>query len=505
MRAFEPKQKSDHKTKPVRHPKPGQEVSERSHAVSPSIYLQWATGNQAINQMLWTPDSVEGDSDPKATAHFAHDASRNSMDGSRTERVQTKLTVNAQGDIYEQEANRVADQVMRMPEPQLQGSCPCGGSCPECQASGSEGNIEHLQRQRIQPGDTGWTEAPSVVHDVLNSSGRPLDTDVKDFMELRFGKDFSQVRVHVDGQAADSARAVDALAYTVGQDIVFGPGHYLPQSGEGRRLLAHELAHVAQQSSSQQTGQARSGSAPRSVLMREPAPDNPTQSQDGGGTQMGSAPAAAAPEWVTEDLKRKFAAVVLAESVPEQEYDVMWVYLNLVTAAKGEAGLTKSSAFNGKGIRYRQYLYVLGDETYASDKLPAEPEFKGYDTIADYCTNNRWFKNHRVERAKLLKFTVDEIFTVPESSAYPGWTGQGSLKDFNNVSNDDLYWKRARAYYWLQVNGSVKDTYVKALLPQQPDGLITVIFNADAIKAYFDANPDKLSEVVPLYKPDRGK
>jgi hypothetical protein len=360
-----------------------------------------------------------------------------------------------------------------------------------------EGESEHLQLHRIQPGDTGETAVPGIVYDVLNSSGRPLDTDVKDFMELRFGKDFGQVRVHVDGRAADSAGAVNALAYTVGQDIVFGSGRYLPQTGEGRRLLAHELAHVAQQRPSRQTSHAMPMAAPRSVLMREPVPDNPTQSQGEGG-QMGNTPADAVPEWVTEDLKRKVTAVVLAESGLEQEYDVMWIYLNNVTAAKGEAGLTKSSAYNGKGFRYRLFLYVLGDETYASDKLPAEdPNYKGYDTIADYCTNNRWFRDHGVERAKRLKFTVDELFTVPESTAYPGWTGQGSLEDFNRNGPKDIYWKRARAYCWLQVDGSVKDIYVKVLSPPTPDGLTTVIFHADAIKAYFDANPDKLPEVVP--------
>ena len=66
-------------------------------------------------------------------------------------------------------------------------------------------------------------------------------------MESRFGHDFSQVRVHVDSQAVESAGAVNALAYTVGRDIVFGPGRYAPQTSDGRRLLAHELTHVLQQ------------------------------------------------------------------------------------------------------------------------------------------------------------------------------------------------------------------------------------------------------------------
>jgi len=87
-----------------------------------------------------------------------------------------------------------------------------------------------------------------VVHEVLRSPGRPLDRGTRARMEPRFGHDFSGVRVHTDARAAESARAVNALAYTVGPDIVFGAGRYMPSSTAGGRLLAHELAHVVQQS-----------------------------------------------------------------------------------------------------------------------------------------------------------------------------------------------------------------------------------------------------------------
>jgi outer membrane protein OmpA-like peptidoglycan-associated protein len=86
-----------------------------------------------------------------------------------------------------------------------------------------------------------------VVHDTLNSSGQPLDSDTRAFMEPRFEHDFSQVRVHTDAEAAESAQAVNALAYTVGRDVVFGEGQYAPETSEGRELLAHELTHVVQQ------------------------------------------------------------------------------------------------------------------------------------------------------------------------------------------------------------------------------------------------------------------
>jgi hypothetical protein len=88
---------------------------------------------------------------------------------------------------------------------------------------------------------------PPIVHEVLRSPGAPLDANSRDLMESSLGHDFSRVRVHTDGKAAESARSVDALAYTVGLDVVFGKGYYSPRSNEGQRLIAHELMHVVQQ------------------------------------------------------------------------------------------------------------------------------------------------------------------------------------------------------------------------------------------------------------------
>jgi hypothetical protein len=88
---------------------------------------------------------------------------------------------------------------------------------------------------------------PPLVHEVLRTPGQPLEAAARAFFEPRFGRDFTAVRVHTDAPAAESARAVDALAYTVGQHIVFGAGRYRPGEAEGKRLLAHELAHAVQQ------------------------------------------------------------------------------------------------------------------------------------------------------------------------------------------------------------------------------------------------------------------
>jgi hypothetical protein len=151
--------------------------------------------------------------------------------------------------MYEQEADRISEQVMRMPKPpQLYRARACEGGCPEYQAKQLRQEHERLQTNHVHASDMGQTAAPPIIHEVLAASGQPLDSAVRGFLEPRFGHDFSGVRVHTDARAAESAHAVHALAYTVGQRIVFGAGQYTPGTVEGRRLLGHELTHVLQQS-----------------------------------------------------------------------------------------------------------------------------------------------------------------------------------------------------------------------------------------------------------------
>jgi hypothetical protein len=108
----------------------------------------------------------------------------------------------------------------------------------------------HVQAKHAHATGAGESTAPPIVHEVLRSSGQPLDTSTRASMESRFGHDFRQVQVHTDARAAESANALSAHAYTVGQHIAFGAGQYRPQQTEGQRLLAHELTHVVQQSGS---------------------------------------------------------------------------------------------------------------------------------------------------------------------------------------------------------------------------------------------------------------
>jgi hypothetical protein len=128
------------------------------------------------------------------------------------------------------------------------------------------------------------SHAPPVVHGVLNSAGRPLDPDVRAFMEARFGQDLSPVRVHTDDAAALSARAVAALAYTVGNHIVFDAGRYSPQTHGGRHLLAHELSHVVQQASRPVTGR----SIGEGLSLSDPADPFEREAEQTAGSIMGS-------------------------------------------------------------------------------------------------------------------------------------------------------------------------------------------------------------------------
>jgi len=133
----------------------------------------------------------------------------------------------------------------------LMRKCDCGAPGCDCDMGDDKKKRETdsprtaLHRAALSP----WTprEAPPIVHETLRSTGHTLDPETQAFFEARFGQRFSQVRVHSDTRASESARAVNALAYTVGRDIVFAPGRFAPRANEGRRLLAHELAHVVQQ------------------------------------------------------------------------------------------------------------------------------------------------------------------------------------------------------------------------------------------------------------------
>ncbi|HYE27804.1 MAG TPA: DUF4157 domain-containing protein [Allosphingosinicella sp.] len=143
--------------------------------------------------------------------------------------LQRKLALGAADDPLEREADRVAERITAVPDPAAAAAAP-------------------VPVRRFAPAaPSAAPEAPASVTRALASPGRPLEPRTRHDMERRFGRDFSHVRIH-DGATADrSARAVEAQAFTVGGDIVFGAGRFAPDTSAGRRLLAHELAHTLQQ------------------------------------------------------------------------------------------------------------------------------------------------------------------------------------------------------------------------------------------------------------------
>ncbi len=143
--------------------------------------------------------------------------------------LQRKLTMGAGNDPLEREADQIAGQVMAMPA-----AAAVGTTSPRIQrASQQAGSMEIV---------------PASVDRILAGPGKPFDAALQQDMEQRFGHDFSRVRVHTGAAAAQSAREVSAHAYTVGHGIVFGAGQFVPGTSDGRRLIAHELTHVLQQS-----------------------------------------------------------------------------------------------------------------------------------------------------------------------------------------------------------------------------------------------------------------
>jgi hypothetical protein len=147
--------------------------------------------------------------------------------------LQTKLKIKEPGDIYEQEADRIANQVMATPAHPAISSAP-----PRIQRFSGQSNRQ-------------MNTAPASVDQALASPGRPLEPALRRDMERRFGHDFSRVRLHSGAAAEQSARDVNATAYTVGHDIVFGTGRFAPATQTGQGLLAHELVHVVQQNGPQ--------------------------------------------------------------------------------------------------------------------------------------------------------------------------------------------------------------------------------------------------------------
>lgn len=161
--------------------------------------------------------------------------------------IQPKLTINQPNDIYEQEADTMADKVMRVPESVASnnfffkpGISSIQRKCAHC-----------VQEEKLQRKETNndFTVSSTQTEDYINSlsGGRTLNQNERHFFEPRMGYDFSDVKIHTDSEAAKSAQSINALAYTTGKNIVFNERKFSPDTDSGKRLLGHELTHVVQQ------------------------------------------------------------------------------------------------------------------------------------------------------------------------------------------------------------------------------------------------------------------
>jgi hypothetical protein len=223
------------------------------------LSLQRAIGNRAVQRVL--PSRTEGPNGGligPASLNFGHDFSRIPIRSREVAAIQTKLEISEPGDKYEQEADRVSEQVMRMQARDLRHAAPLviqrfgigtqeelakEGLCTECE----EETLHRKAAPTVAGVGTGQALHRAEAQVDAVSSGQPLTNEQRTFFEPRFGVDFRRVRIHADRTADTAARAVGAHAFTRGSAIVFRGDQYHPQTYAGRQLLAHELTHVIQQ------------------------------------------------------------------------------------------------------------------------------------------------------------------------------------------------------------------------------------------------------------------
>ncbi|MDQ3252384.1 MAG: DUF4157 domain-containing protein [Acidobacteriota bacterium] len=294
----------------------------RSYELAAVQHVQPASGNQAEESLLPAePKRLEAGAGSVGTNRFGHDFSLMPVCAGTPARVQAKRTISAPGDVYEEQADSEADEVMSLPGRACSGeeSCPrcrglahdltftpetsqdrltlsrpgdyfereadraaaavmsASGAAPGSPLDGGPGLQAHTLTGQEEPrlnaledphdvavvGSEVSPQTESEVRRAAGGGGAPLPKPVRDFFEPRFGHDFSRVRIHADRTAASTSQSLRAAAFTFGPDIFFNAGQYRPDTGAGLGLLAHELAHVIQQ---------QAGRVSRRVIQRADVP-----------------------------------------------------------------------------------------------------------------------------------------------------------------------------------------------------------------------------------------
>lgn len=271
MRTFAEKPKSAQQAIPAKSRIHSRSHFGQRHEMKSNLHLHRTIGNQAVQRLLQGNHERRDDSlFTGKSPRFGDDFSRITVHASPGANIQSKLKIGAPGDRYEQEADRVADQVMRMDEqdksPELMGvsaahdqpssnfiqrlsadRSPSFEDAIIVEEEESEGRTVQTLRPQNQLSGTGAVSEQQLDG---SQSGAPLDQNVRQFMEARFGANFSAVKIHADGHAGALCNSLNARAFTCGSSIYFGNNEYQPNSQDGKRVLAHELTHVVQQGAS---------------------------------------------------------------------------------------------------------------------------------------------------------------------------------------------------------------------------------------------------------------
>lgn len=249
MRTSAQKLKAAQQTSSAKSPKPNRSFVGHNHDVQSVLHLQRTSGNQAVLRLLHTAkQNLDSRFESNASTGFAHDFSRIPVFPGASNTIQSKLKVNAPKDLYEQEADRIAGEVLRQQVSEEEDKKVEIQARASRQAAGDERDVNEENENRLSRSKGG---------------GSPLSDEVRAFFEPRMQSDFSNVQVHTDNEAARMNQELGARAFTHGRNIYFGVGQYNPHTIEGKQLLAHELTHVVQQND---------GRVFPSLIQRNPGP-----------------------------------------------------------------------------------------------------------------------------------------------------------------------------------------------------------------------------------------
>jgi len=336
--------------------------------------------------------------------------------------MQAKYKVGQASDCYEQEADRVAEQVIRAPAANAGAAIAPGRDipqiqkmCPDCEEElrrepTDEECEEELRRQPKSGEDLPPDSNSSAGHSLISSpalesdlkrlgtGGDSLSPSEQNFFEPRFGRDFSQVRIHTDSEAARSARAVNAVAFTMGRHIAFADGMYNPETQAGKRLLAHELTHVVQQ--------GRSAGIGGEVLQRQtPEPDRAgaPQRDTSGATGPGRGPLIVeddSPEVQSGQMRKSEFLSHLRTEVCAQSNDAM----------KGTGRSTEGCPYVDRWFGY----YADKDNAYIERALR---KFAPETSVAASATDYIPLVAARVKRSVEVWAQTGEITGVPDELA----------------------------------------------------------------------------------------